>query len=219
MTELGQVADGLRRAACTVHVDPGVLRARDAPRTPEGYEMSTLIDKPPGAYVAVVRVGEDETVRAFAPQEVVEGPDLVVVVVSGEGEHAVTLGPGGVAQSMQEAVEDATGAGVIAWEQAATDHAGRTGPQGARGLVRSVTQLVDGAEDLLKGLRAEAVGSVGRVGNGLAGHSCSFGDHLNRGPFLRPGNRLLHFRHPDRLPTSSTPTQVINMPHPLSRLT
>src|ERR1700678_3211880 len=100
MTEFGQVVDGLRSAAGTIHVDPGVPWARHAPRAPEGDETSTLVDEPARTYVAVVGIGEDEPVHGVPPQEVVQGPDLVVVVGSREGEDPITLGPGGIAQCM-----------------------------------------------------------------------------------------------------------------------
>ena len=60
MAELGKAVDGLRSAAGAVDVDPGMVRTRHTPWTPEGYETSALVDQPAGAHVAVVSVGEDD---------------------------------------------------------------------------------------------------------------------------------------------------------------
>ena len=84
MAELGQVVDGLRSAAGAVDVDPGMVRSAPPPWTPEGYETSALVDQPARAHVAVVSVGEDDPVYRIAPQEVIKGTDLVVVVGSRE---------------------------------------------------------------------------------------------------------------------------------------
>jgi hypothetical protein len=218
MTKLGEMVNGLRSAAGTVHVDPGVVRSRHAPRAPKGYETSTLVHQPTRAYIAVMSVGEDEPVYGVAPQEVVKHPDLIVVVGSREGEHPVTLGPSSVAQRMQEAVKDATGAGIISREQAATDHLGGAGTKGPGGLAGTVTQLIDRAEDLLERLGPEAVGSIGCIRNGLARHPRSFGNHLDRGPLFVAGQGLLHLCDHEPTLTTPTPTPVTTMPHPLGGL-
>jgi hypothetical protein len=210
MTKRGEVVDGLRSAACTVDVDPGVLWARDAPGTPEGYETSTLLDQPAGTYIAVMSVGKDEPVHGVAPQEVIKHPDLVVVVGGREGQHPITLGPSGVAQRMQEAVKDAPGAGIIAREQPATDHLGGAGTQRAGRLAGAVTQLIDGAEDLSERLGPQAMGGIGCIRDCLARHPGSFGDYLDRGPFFVAGQRLLHC-NPERAVATAARSPVKTM--------
>ena len=184
VTSVEQVLRGQGDPGGAVHVDPGVLGLGGVPRPTERDERRPPGLEPGSLGVAEVGVGDHERVDGGGAQELVVPRDRVVAL-AGEQQDVVAGRSGGLDQGVHEAVHGGVGCALLRRREAQADQVGGAGAQVAGGAVGRVAEVVDRGLHPLQRRRAQQLGVVHRVGDGLARHAGALGD-------VGQGRRLTH---------------------------